>query len=556
MGKWCLGAGVILVMACHETHKELPKRREIVEQPKELSARTTDNIRIALTYAEDNHGLINDTLQLNHLDLLKDWYESRAFAAAWVHPPAWSPLADSLYDFIQQGMYYGLLPADYHIKQLFAIRDRLHRNTFDEKDAVLWSLGDLLLTDAFIGVTHDLAFGRIPRDSTTLRKDSLFTKEQYWGFLQKVLGGQEPVSTFFQEKEPALRGYRDLKEALRPFLDTAKFQHFTPLEFPTHDSVQFVQQLLARFKEEALVPDSAIVGDSLQWAQTVKVVEKVKGLKADGKPGPMLVKTLNQTDEYRFRTAALNMDRYKLLPDSSEMPHEYIWVDLPGYYLQVWKDDTLQFQSKVIVGHPVTRTPVLTSKLSNFITYPVWTVPESIIYKEMLPKIKRNVSYLASQNLVAVNDRDSVLDPSRLPWHRYSKDYFPYRIRQLEGNDNSLGVIKFNFPNKYSVYLHDTNERDLFSNSTRDLSHGCVRVQDWKKLANYLIRQDSVRYPVDTIKAWIARSAKHTVYFKDHISLFLRYYTCDGKEGRLIFYDDIYGDDKYLLDKYFKRPLR
>jgi len=88
------------------------------------------------------------------------------------------------------------------------------------------------------------------------------------------------------------------------------------------------------------------------------------------------------------------------------------------------------------------------------------------------------------------------------------------------------------------------------------LSHGCVRVQDWKKLANYLIRQDSVRYPVDTIKAWIARSAKHTVYFKDHISLFLRYYTCDGKEGRLIFYDDIYGDDKYLLDKYFKRPLR
>jgi murein L,D-transpeptidase YcbB/YkuD len=174
----------------------------------------------------------------------------------------------------------------------------------------------------------------------------------------------------------------------------------------------------------------------------------------------------------------------------------------------------------------------------------------------MLPKIQRSTTYLTAQNLVVVNDRDSILDPTKLPWHKYHKNYFPYRIRQLEGNDNSLGVIKFNFFNKYSVYLHDTNERDLFANAKRDLSHGCVRVQDWKKLAGYLIRNDSTRYPIDTIKAWIARSAKHTVYFKDHIPLYLRYYTCDGKDGRLIFYDDIYGEDKYLLTKYLNRPVR
>jgi murein L,D-transpeptidase YcbB/YkuD len=559
IGKCGLGLIWMLVLACHGSHREVPKRREIVEQPQALPERTTENIRVALAYAGDNHGTINDSIHLNHLDVLKDWYESRSFAPVWVQPPSWTPQADSLYEFIRSGMYAGLFPSDYNGRALQSIWDRIHGNSFDNKDAVLWSLGELIMTDAFVGMTHDLAFGRIPRDSTTLRKDSAFTKEQYEGFLHQVLDSGQSVSAFFQAKQPGLRGYVQLKEALSVFLDTAHFQHFTLVEYPAHpsaDSLALIQHLLARFKEERLVADTVSAYDSLEWVQTVKSVQKAKGLKADGRPGPILVNALNQTDEEKFRIAALNMDRYKLLPDSSVMPKEFVWVNLPGYYLQVWNNDSLQFQSRVIVGHPETRTPVLSSRLANFITYPVWTVPESIIFKEMLPKIQRNTGYLAAQNLVVVNDRDSILDPGKLPWHRYHKNYFPYRIRQLEGNDNSLGVIKFNFVNKYSVYLHDTNERDLFSSAKRDLSHGCVRVQDWKKLAAYLVRQDSVRYPVDTIKAWIARSAKHVVYFKEHIPLYLRYYTCDGKDGRLIFYDDIYGEDKYLLNKYLNRQVR
>jgi L,D-transpeptidase YcbB len=552
-----VGLVFILVLACHGSQHEAPKRREIVEQPKELSQRTADNLRIALSYAQDSQGKINDSIRLNHLDILKAWYEAKNFTTTWVHPPALSPLADSLYAYVQQSMHEGLFPADYHFSQLSAIHERLERNAFDDKDAVLWSLEDLLLTDAFIGVVQDLSYGRLPRDTTTLRKDSAYTPEQYLSFLRQVVDSGRSLNGWLASLEPPLRGYQTLKEALGNFLDSAQFRSYTHVDFPTKDTLVFRLQLLTRFKEEKLVPDSALMpADSLHWAQLFKTIQKAKGLKPDGIPGPQFVKTLNLTDEDRFRTAALNLDRYKLLPDTATMPKEFVWVNLPGFYLQVWRNDTLQFQSKVIVGHTDTRTPVLTSKLTNFITYPVWTVPESIIFKEMLPKIKRNTGYLTAQNLVVVNDRDSVLDPAKLPWYRYRKDNFPYRIRQLEGNDNSLGVIKFNFPNKYSVYLHDTNERDLFANASRNLSHGCVRVQDWRKLANYLIRDDSVRYPVDSIKTWIANSAKHTVYFKHHVSLFLRYYTADGKDGKLVFYDDIYGDDKYLLGKYFAGPVR
>lgn len=557
LAKCLLVAVCICLWACPGKRHETPKRREIVEQPKELSERILDNLGEALSYAADNRGKINDSIHLVHLDVLKAWYEGRSDSSTWVHPPASSALADSLYDYISGSMREGLFPADYHYKQLTAIRDRIQRNNFDQKDAVLWTLEDLMLTDAFIGITGDLSFGRLPRDSTTLRKDSAFTPDQYLGMLKRVVAQTESVRDHFSSLEPALRGYRSLKLALGSFLDSAQFKTFTHIDFPNTDSLDFLRQLMARFKEEGLQPDTVQVpDDSLTWARIVKVVQKAKGLKVDGRPGPQLVKALNLTDEERFRITALNLDRYKLLPDSALMPKEYVWVDLPGFYLQVWRDDSLQFQSKVIVGHAATRTPVLTSRLSNFVTYPVWTVPESIIFKEMLPKIKRSTDYLDEQNLVVVNDRDSVLDPKKLPWYRYSKNNFPYRIRQLEGNDNSLGVIKFNFENKYSVYLHDTNQRDLFSNNSRDLSHGCVRVQSWQKLANYLIRNDSVRYPVDTIKAWIARSVRHTVYFKDRVSLFLRYYTVDGKDGKLIFYDDIYGDDKYLLDKYFRNPIR
>ena len=545
-----------MVLACNR-HKEVPKRREIVEQPKELSAKTADNIRVALTFAQDNGGKINDSITIDHLDVLKNWYEAHQYASTWVHPPAGSPLADSLYAYLEKSMYEGLFPADYHGRQLAATRDRLARNSFDEKDAVLWSLEDLMLTDAFVGIAHDLCFGRLPRDSTTLRKDSIFTPAKYLSFLDTVFKGSLPVSGLFSSLEPGLRGYESLKAALGHFLDSTTFRVFTPVDYPNKDALDFQRQLLTRFKEQGLFPDTVpIPDDSVKWASMIKVAQKANGLKPDGLAGPVLVKALNLTDDQRFRIAALNLDRYKLLPDSTIMPREYIWVNLPGFYLQVWRNDSLQFQSKVIVGHAVTRTPVLTSRLSDFITYPVWTVPESIIFKEMLTKIQKNVGWLASENLVVVDDRDSIVDPLVLPWKKYNKHNFPWRLRQLEGNDNSLGVIKFNFPNKYSVYLHDTNERDLFAKNSRDLSHGCVRVQDWRKLAGYLTRLDSSRYPPDSVKAWIARSEKHTVYFKDHVPLFIRYYTADGVDGRLVFYDDIYGDDDYLLNKYFKRPIR
>lgn len=246
-----------------------------------------------------------------------------------------------------------------------------------------------------------------------------------------------------------------------------------------------------------------------------------------------------------FHHIAITLDRYKLLPDT--MPSTYAWVNIPAYTLSIYDADTLVFDSKVIVGASKTRTPELSSAITNFITYPQWTVPYSIIFKEMLPKIRKDVSYLAKQNLMVVDKNDNVIDPHTIDWSKMSKNHFPYLLRQRQGDDNSLGVMKFNFRNKYNVYLHDTNARGLFSKSNRALSHGCVRVQKWDELARFLVRNDSVRYSPDTLSAWIQRQEKHLVSGFPRLPIYIRYFTVVGKDSSLVFNKDIYKEDSVLI---------
>jgi murein L,D-transpeptidase YcbB/YkuD len=247
------------------------------------------------------------------------------------------------------------------------------------------------------------------------------------------------------------------------------------------------------------------------------------------------------------------MDRYKQLPEI--MPERYVWVNLPAYKMEVFDSGFAIIESKVIVGQPKTRTPVLTSEITNFITYPQWTVPFSIIFKEMLPRIQKNINYFDKENLMVVDKYDSVIDPATIDWSVLNKKNFPYLIRQREGDDNSLGLIKFNFRNKYDVYLHDTNARSLFARSNRAMSHGCVRVQEWRQLADFMVSQDTVKYHPDTLAAWISRAEKHIVPVKMKIPVFLRYFTASTKEGKIVLFEDIYEDDKLLRNRYFTRRI-
>jgi len=396
----------------------------------------------------------------------------------------------------------------------------------------------------------------LQKDSITLRSDSALSNEFYQQQLNKIIEAHS-VTAVIDSLEPSINAYHEIKEGIKKFLDSAEFKSYTYVPYPIFDSAHFRPALHRRLFEEHLLDSNYASADSAQLLRAVKKYQQLKKLKADGKAGNETIRYLNLTDKDKFIRIALSLDKYKMLP--AKMPEKYVWVNLAGYYLKLWDKDSVKIYSRVVVGKPLTRSPELSSSISEMITYPQWSVPQSIIAKEFLPELKKDPGYLEKKGFSLLNDKNEEIDPYFIDWSKY-KAGIPYKIVQGSGDDNALGVMKFNFPNKYAVYLHDTNQRYLFSQSLRALSHGCVRVQNWEKLSNYILQNDSLYIDslgrgsftrTDSVTQWLLRKEKHFIPVKNKIPLFIRYITCEGKDGRLFFYDDIYNEDHRLRERYF-----
>ncbi|MEJ7737374.1 MAG: L,D-transpeptidase family protein [Chitinophagaceae bacterium] len=532
--------------ACADSSK--PPEKDVVGKPEQLAERTRENLKKLLIFTSTNNRKMNDSVALHSFVLVNTVYQNNNYQTIWSQNITWNPIADSLYHVVQHAMEYGLFPADYNSRPLKAIWTKFQSDPVSRMDAALLARADVLFTEAYFTIARHLKMGRLQPDSLTFRRDSVYDDNYFLQYFNKAVSRNGIVQSF-RDLEPRYTDYLKIRYGIKSFLDSARFVNYTYIQYPYKDSVIYIKTLLKRLTEENHIPKETQPGDSVVLAEGIKNYQLSRGLKPTGKLTESLVRRLNLTDWEKFKTIAVTLDRYKLLPDT--LPETYALVNLPSYTLYVYDYDTLALRSKVIVGSPKTQTPVLNSKISNFITYPQWTVPYSIIFKEMLPKIQKNVDFLRRQNLMVVDGDDNVIDPETIDWSELDKNNFPYLIRQKEGDDNSLGVIKFNFPNKYSVYLHDTNARSFFRRSSRALSHGCVRVQEWEKLSHFLIRGDTIQYPPDTLKAWISRQEKHTITGFPKLPLFIRYFTVEGKNGKLTFYEDIYGDDRLLKEKYF-----
>lgn len=550
---WCLFIVALPFVACHGRGKtagipEKPKEKDIVEKPEALSVSVVRNIQTSLEFILASNGTLNDSMVLAKDSLVNEIYQKRNFEPVWSNQEKWLPLSDSLFEFLGHAKEYGLFPADYHYRVLENIRTKTSSDTLAQKDAALWTRGEILLTDAFFRMVFDLRKGRLPVDSVTLRKDSM-TTQQYLSLFD-TLWQNKDVAGLMHALEPKHGGYDSLKAGLQTFLKSAEpLKKYTYVPYPALNSAEYYNILKQRLFEEGLLNSPFDYLDTTSMKLVIGKYQREKGLTETGKLNSSTVSSLNNTSWEKFKRIAITLDRFKLLPDS--MPTTYIWVNIPAYRMRVIDSGNVAMESNVIVGQPRTRTPLLTSNVSNFITYPQWTVPYSIVFGEMLSRIKANPDYLRKQNLMVVDKNDSVMNVDSLNWKKFNKNYFPYQIKQRQGDDNSLGVLKFNFANKYSVYLHDTNARWLFSKENRALSHGCVRVKEFMKLADFLVRYDSIRFPPDTLRSWITRQEKHVVSGFPRVPIFIRYFTCEGKNGEIKFYNDVYGEDRVLSQRYF-----
>lgn len=481
-------------------------------------------------------------------------YDQNGVTTLWSQDKKWLPRGDALYDFVNNAKQYGLFPEDYHLAELTTIRDRFIADSLDEGDrhnALLWSKADVLFTDAFINVVKDIKLGRLPNDSITLRKDSVLDKEFYEKQFAALTKGEGLVKVI-ESLEPDERGYHELKKGLKDFLAHADYQNFTKVPSSSKDPKNYKPLLQKRLFEGGYLATDSVKADSVQLAEAVKKFQKEKGLAVDGVVGEATLRTLNTSDNEKFIRIAISMDKYKLLPE--KMPEKYVWVNAAGNYMEVVEDEEVKLYSKVICGKAKTRTPVLNSAISQIITYPQWVPPPSIVGKEILPAVKRDPGYLAKKGFSLLDKDGEEVDPYSVDWSKYSKG-IPYRVVQGSGDANALGIMKFHFANKYSVYLHDTNQRYLFSSPMRSLSHGCVRVQEWQKLAWYIMENDigpsGNESRIDSVKSWLNRKAKKYVSIKKTLPVFIRYMTCSGQDGKIVFYDDPYNEDEKLSQQYF-----
>lgn len=540
------------LFACNETQP--PPVTVIAESPEELEKKIPDIVQQALKFARHNNGKLDDSTLLEFSGQMLLAYENNSFTPYWSRREQWIPVADSMMSYIRDAKLFGLFPQDYHFGRIDSMFSTFSADSLAVRDAVLWAKADLMLTDALFHMIRDLKLGRLPQDSMTMRKDSVLTDSFY--FDQLLLAHREgQLAGVFAGLEPKHPGYHELKKAIPAFLDSADDRVFTKVPASRKDSIAFRVSLQKRLFEEGFISFDSIRADSAELAEAVKKFQRKRNITIDGRVGDETTRLLNESDHDRFIRIAITLDKYKMLPE--QMPSRYVWVNIPGYDLTLVENDSILLRSRIICGKPVTPTPLLTSAISDMITYPQWTIPTSIIVKEILPALKKDTNYLAKKGYSLIDRDGNLINPGEVDWSKYKKG-IPYKVVQGSGDENALGILKFNFPNKYAVYLHDTNQRYLFSRSLRSLSHGCVRVQQWEDLANYIVRYDKkdmagkrqIAYE-DSLTTWLARKEKHVIPVRNRLPVFIRYFSCEGRDGRIVFHEDIYGDDQSIRERVF-----
>ena len=288
---------------------------------------------------------------------------------------------------------------------------------------------------------------------------------------------------------------------------------------------------------------------SVSFTNALKTFQIHNALTPDGKIGKHTSTALNESTYNKLLRTAFVMDKMRR---AAKRPEKYVYINIPEYLLRFYANDSLKSVHNIIVGTPENQTPNLVSKIHSIIVYPYWNVPHSIATKEILPSAQRNKGYFEKNNY-RVYRGNKEIDPYKVNWKKIKKESFPYRIVQDPGPDNSLGILKFQFHNKYSVYVHDTPAKNLFKTNIRSYSHGCMRCERPVELAKLVLTYDSIRkkpnaITPDSLDSLIGLEENYTIKLEKWIPVFVEYNTVSTDMNGLYFHVDIYRKDEEYLN--------
>ncbi|MGI9367127.1 MAG: L,D-transpeptidase family protein [Rhizobiaceae bacterium] len=475
---------------------------------------------------------------------ISGWYESRQYEPIWVENGKVSKNAEKTVLQLLTSYKDGLEPADYASPHLVPGMKK-----FQAADLAAY---EVKLSNAAVIYGQHLRSGRVAPNSIN-REVKIFPER---------LSADKLLDRLKASKTPAvelatLSPQTDRYARLRDHLLALKLQQAGGgwIQVPEGEVLkpgmedERIEALRKRLKQSGDLT-SDVSGSNIYDDQLVEAVKKFQarlGLAIDGVIGPATLAQMNITIDQRIDQVVLNLERRRWM--QADFGRTYIFVNLADQVLKLVKDDDTLHAELVQVGLPYHRTPVFSDQMSYLEFNPYWNVPYSIATKEYLPKLKRNPYALQSQNIRVLSNGKSI-NPGSVPWGSYSRGNFPFRLRQDPGQKNALGRVKFMFPNKFNVYIHDTPSKSKFAKDSRYFSHGCVRLRSPMDLAEKILGMQGVsRTKIDNI---VASKKRTVVKLKEKLPVHITYLTAwVNKDGSVHYRRDIYGRDKILAKALF-----
>jgi L,D-transpeptidase YcbB len=476
--------------------------------------------------------------------LTRAFYERRDHSPAWIENELPRPQMDAFLRAVRAADRDGLDPELYALSFLEGRRQEASKGFLTKKGFEPVEAGrlDVLLTYVYMKYASDLADGIADlahADPTWQIRpekfDPLATLEQALAAdrVEQSLVALTPDSTHYRALREALADYRArAAKGGWPALPQS-------LKLKPGQSESQVAALAKRLAASGDYPESAASTVTTYDSGLQEAVERFQrrhGLEPDGVVGRTVVAQLNVPIEQRIRQIELNLERWRWLP--RDLGARHILVNIAGYNLEVWDNGYVPLHMRVVVGRKDTPTPIFNDTMTYLVFSPYWNVPSNIARNETLPEILKDAGFLDRNNMEVIDERGNVVDPSTIDLAEPDL----YRFRQRPGAGNSLGLVKFMFPNQFNVYLHDTPADSLFARAMRSFSHGCVRVEKPRELAEYLLK-DSSEWSADSIEEAMHAPEERHVKLPSPIPVYLGYWTATATKEGVEFKSDVYGID-------------
>ncbi|MEZ5053442.1 MAG: L,D-transpeptidase family protein [Chitinophagales bacterium] len=459
---------------------------------------------------------------------VKEIYQQNNYTSLWLSANGLSPKGKEMMHVLGNAEFLALNKDLYQYEQLLHIKDSILK-ILPTVDFNLCKQLEVGLTRSFFQMALHIDHGMFADTIQGIQSNFWKSKDAYIALLNKTK--TDSIFQTLSTLEPNNPLYNRYMKALRAFVAKNNISS-NPISIrnPKTDSLGAVEDTRKALVYHHYLVDSMKMFDAA-YLDALKQFQKDNNLNGDGVIGAATIKALERDNAKKFQLLAINADRWRK-EQIKELPERYVWVNLPSYRLKIIEKDTLRLEKRVVIGKSNLKneTPILESAINQIVLWPTWSVPQSIIKHEM----KSFKGYVVTKN----NGWTSVVQPP--------------------GPRNALGVVKILFPNKYSVYIHDTPTKATFNADFRAASHGCVRCQEPLEVAAALMSMDTFRMDYDSLVALKdAKIATRTFRLKKPVPVYFRYFTAEADfKGDVKFYADVYNRDKQLINYIFngKQP--